>query len=470
MNAPAIPLLIPPQAIQAEQAVIGGCLIGGAEAWDRIADFVSVDDFYRDDHRRIMRHIESLAARGKEIDYMTVTQSILDSNEYDQTGGDAYLVEIASTTPGYSNIASYAKAVAEKALLRKLLVFSDRVQGLAMRAGSDGAQARIDEAEMLLTQLADSNAKGGELVPIREALGAVIEKIETRLALDSQNIISGLPTGLADVDELLDGLKGGDLIIVAGRPSMGKSALGMNIAEHAAFNLRKKVAVFSLEMSDQQLAARALSSVATVDNKRIQSGKLTDDDWDHLTNALGKMHEDNLFVDQSSALPVAQIRARCRRMQRKHGLDLVVIDYLQLIPGSGENRHQELSAITKALKAMAKDLGVPVIVLSQLSRKVEERSDKRPMLSDLRESGAIEEDADVVIMMYRDDYYHRESAFAGMAEVLIRKNRMGACGDATVIFQKEYSRFRDAVPAEINRARSEAGRVRVGNKGRARDE
>ena len=460
MNAPGFQLLLPPQAIEAEQAVIGGCLVGGAVAWDRVADVVAIDDFYRDDHRRIMRHIERLASLGKEIDFMTVSQSVRDTNEYDQTGGDAYLSEIAGNTPGYSNIANYAKVVAEKALLRKLLVFSDAVQGLAMRAGNDSAQARIDEAEMLLTQLADGNAKGGELVPIRTALGDVIERIETRLALGNPNVISGLPTGLADVDELLDGRKDGDLIIVAGRPSMGKSALGLNVAEHVAFEKRLPVAVFSLEMSSQQLAARALASVGTVDNKRIQNGKLTDDDWDRMTVALGKMHEDHLFVDQSSGIPVAQIRARCRRMQRKHGLALVVIDYLQLIPGSGENRHQELSAITKALKAMAKDLAVPVIVLSQLSRKVEDRSDKRPMLSDLRESGAIEEDADVVMMMYRDDYYHRESAFTGMAEVLVRKNRMGACGDATVVFQKEYSRFRDAVPAEIARAKTESGRVR----------
>ncbi len=439
MNAPNIRL--PPHAVESEQSILGGLIIGGESAWDRVADIVTEADFYRDDHRRIFGHIRRLAETGQVVDVLTVSDSIVATNEVDQTGGMAYLIEIANATPSAANIGSYARTVAEKARMRALLVFSDEVQGLALSAGQMTAQERIDEATGKLLALAEHGAGKGEPRSMGELLGSVVNSIEARMLRGGE--VSGLPTGFADLDAMLDGLKAGDLIIIAGRPSMGKSALALNIAENVALD-GKPVMVFSLEMSDAQLITRALSSVGRINSKTLASGRLTDDDWDRVTNAMGRLHKAPLIIDQTPALSAGQMRARARRQKRKGGLALIVIDYLQLMRGQGENRHQELSAITKALKAMAKDLGVPVVCLSQLSRKVEDRADKRPMMSDLRESGAIEEDADVIAMVYRDDYYRNDSPYMGLADILIRKHRMGECGDVRLAFQPEYSRFGDA--------------------------
>lgn len=439
MNAPEFRL--PPHAVESEQSVLGGLIIGGETAWDRIADIVTAADFYRDDHRRIFGHIRRLAETGQVVDVLTVADSIVASNEVDQTGGIGYLGEIANATPSAANIASYARTVAEKARMRALLAFADEVQGLALRPGQMTAQERIDEATGKLLALAEHGAGKDEPESMSELLGAVVNSIEARMLRGGE--VSGLPTGFTDLDATLDGLKAGDLIIVAGRPSMGKSALALNIAENVALN-GKPAMVFSLEMSAAQLTTRALSSAGRINNKTLASGRLTEDDWDKVTSAMGRLHRAPLIIDQTPALSAGQMLARARRQKRKGGLALIVIDYLQLMRGQGENRHQELSAITKALKAMAKDLGVPVICLSQLSRKVEDRADKRPMMSDLRESGAIEEDADVIAMVYRDDYYRDDSPFQGLADILIRKNRMGECGDVRLVFQPEYSRFGNA--------------------------
>jgi replicative DNA helicase len=440
MNAPT-QIILPPHSVESEQALLGGLLIAGETAWDRVADIVAEADFYRDDHRRIFSHIRRLSETGQTVDVLTVSNAIEASNEADQTGGLGYLGEIANATPSAANIASYARAVVEKSRMRALLVFSDHVQGLALRADGMTAQARIDEAEGLLMALAEGSIGKDEPAEMSALLGEVVNDIEARML--KGGAISGLSTGFTDLDEMLDGLKDGDLIILAGRPSMGKSALALNIAENVAL-ADKPVMVFSLEMSDKQLIKRSLSSVGRINNKVLDSGRLTDEDWDRVTNALGKLHRAPLIIDQTPALTAGQMRARARRQMRRGGLSLIVIDYLQLMSGKGENRHQELSAITKALKAMAKTLCVPVICLSQLSRKVEDRSDKRPMMSDLRESGAIEEDADVIAMLYRDEYYRPDSSFHGFAEVLIRKNRMGQCGDVRMVFQPEFSRFGDA--------------------------
>ncbi len=440
MNAP-MQIILPPHAVEAEQSVIGGLIVGGEVAWDRIADVLTETDFYRDDHRRIFRHARRMAETGQVIDVLTLADSIVAMNEADQTGGLSYLIEIANATPSAANIASYARTVVEKARMRALLAFSDEVQGLALRADGMTAQERIDEATGKILALAEGGAGKDEPKSMGELLGAVVNSIEERM--QRGGAVSGLPTGFADLDDKVDGLKAGDLIILAGRPSMGKSALALNIAENVALS-GKTVMVFSLEMSDAQLITRALSSVGRINSKTLASGRLTDDDWDRVTNAMGRLHVAPLIIDQTPALSAGQMRARARRQKRRGGLALIVIDYLQLMRGQGENRHQELSAITKALKAMAKDLGVPVVCLSQLSRKVEDRTDKRPMMSDLRESGAIEEDADVVAMVYRDEYYRPDSNFRGLAEILIRKNRMGECGDIRMVFQPEYSRFGDA--------------------------
>lgn len=448
MNAP-MQIVLPPHAVEAEQSVIGGLIVGGEVAWDRIADVLTETDFYRDDHRRIFRHARRMAETGQVIDVLTLADSIVAMNEADQTGGLSYLIEIANATPSAANIASYARTVVEKARMRALLEFSDEVQGLALRADGMTAQERIDEAAGKILALAEGGAGKDEPKSMSELLGAVVNAIEARRERGGE--VSGLPTGFSDLDEKLDGLKAGDLIILAGRPSMGKSALALNIAENVALS-GKPVMVFSLEMSDAQLITRALSSVGRINSKTLASGRLTDDDWDRVTNAMGRLHVAPLIIDQTPALSAGQMRARARRQKRRGGLALIVIDYLQLMRGQGENRHQELSAITKALKAMAKDLGVPVVCLSQLSRKVEDRTDKRPMMSDLRESGAIEEDADVVAMVYRDEYYRPDSNFRGLAEILIRKNRMGECGDIRMVFQPEYSRFGDADRGAIAQA------------------
>lgn len=448
MNAP-MQIVLPPHAVEAEQSVIGGLIVGGEVAWDRIADVLTETDFYRDDHRRIFRHARRMAETGQVIDVLTLADSIVAMNEADQTGGLSYLIEIANATPSAANIASYARTVVEKARMRALLAFSDEVQGLALRADGMTAQERIDEAAGKILALAEGGAGKDEPKSMSELLGAVVNAIDARRERGGE--VSGLPTGFSDLDEKLDGLKAGDLIILAGRPSMGKSALALNIAENVAL-AGKPVMVFSLEMSDAQLITRALSSVGRINSKTLASGRLTDDDWDKVTNAMGRLHVAPLIIDQTPALSAGQMRARARRQKRRGGLALIVIDYLQLMRGQGENRHQELSAITKALKAMAKDLGVPVVCLSQLSRKVEDRTDKRPMMSDLRESGAIEEDADVVAMVYRDDYYRPDSNFRGLAEILIRKNRMGECGDIRMVFQPEFSRFGDADRGAIAQA------------------
>lgn len=455
MNAP-MEIRLPPHSVDSEQSILGGLLVAGETAWDRIADLISETDFYRDDHRRIFRHIRALVESGQSVDVITVSTAIEASNEADQTGGLPYLVEIANSTPSAANIASYAKSVSEKAKLRALIAVADEIGALAFDAHNRPAQELLDEAEGRLMALAENvSTARDEPAPLNEILSGVIGDIEDRAARNCE--VSGLPTGLADLDRLIDGLKPGDLIILAGRPSMGKSALALNIAEHVAVVERKPVMVFSLEMSAKQLGQRMLSSLGRINNKRLASARLTDDDWDRMTAALGRLHTAPLVIDETPALSPAQIRARARRQIRKHkGLALIVIDYLQLMRGSGENRHQELSAITKALKSIAKSLHVPVLCLSQLSRKVEDRTDKRPMMSDLRESGAIEEDADVVAMVYRDEYYRPDTSWKGIAEVLVRKNRMGECGDVHLIFQPEFSRFCDADPSAIASAHAQA--------------
>jgi len=442
-----IDMRIPPHSVESEQSLLGGLLIGGEAAWDRIADLVGEADFYRDDHRRIFRHIGKLIQRSKPVDVVTAYESIEQSNEVDQTGGLAYLGEIANTTPSAANIKGYAQTVAEKASLRALLAVSGEIEALAWAAGSLPAMDRIDQATGKLMALSERGSSRDEPRQLSAVLGPVIERIEERKARGGS--VSGLPTGFADVDGLLDGLKSGDLIIIAGRPSMGKSAFALNIAENVAV-CGKPVMIFSLEMSAEQLAQRSLASIGGVESMKLSSGRMQDADWDLVSTALGVLHEAPLVIDSSASLSVAQMHARARRQKRKGGLGLIVIDYLQLMSGHGNNRNEELSAITRGLKLMARDLSVPVIVLSQLSRKVEERGDKRPMLSDLRESGAIEQDADVVMMLYRDEYYHDNSAWRGIAECLIRKNRMGPCGDIKLVFQAEFSRFRDADRATVS--------------------
>ncbi|MCX7167680.1 MAG: replicative DNA helicase [Rhodocyclales bacterium] len=437
-------LKLPPHAIEAEQSLIGGLLIDNA-AWDRIGDVVRETDFYRDDHRRIFRHIGKLIQLGRPADVVTVYESIEQSNEVDQTGGLGYLGEIANATPSAANIRRYAEIVRERAILRQLVTVGDEIAGNALNPAGRDVKQLLDDAEQRIFQIAEAgNRSNNGFVAIQPLLGEVVERMETLLARDSQSDITGVATGFADLDRMTSGLQPGDMVVVAGRPSMGKTAFALNIAEHVGVELRLPVAIFSLEMSGPQLATRFLSSVGRIESSKLRTGRLTDDEWDRMTVALGKLHEAPIHIDETGAINSTDLRARARRLHRQFGkLGLIIIDYLQLMSSNrdGENRATEISEISRSIKALAKELQVPIIALSQLSRKVEERNDKRPLMSDLRESGAIEQDADIIMMMYREEYYKPDTQDKGMAEVIITKHRNGPTDTVRLTFLGEYTKF-----------------------------
>jgi replicative DNA helicase len=437
-------LKLPPHSIEAEQSLIGGLLIDNA-AWDRIGDVVRETDFYRDDHRRIFRHIGKLIQMGRPADVVTVYESIEQSNEVDQTGGLGYLGEIANATPSAANIRRYAEIVRERAILRQLVTVGDEIAGNALNPAGRDVKALLDDAEQRIFQIAEAgNRSNNGFVPIQPLLGEVVERMETLLARDSQSDITGVATGFVDLDRITSGLQPGDMLVVAGRPSMGKTAFALNIAEHVGVELRLPVAIFSLEMSGPQLATRFLSSVGRIESSKLRTGRLTDDEWDRMTVALGKLHEAPIHIDETGAINSTDLRARARRLHRQFGkLGLIIIDYLQLMSSNrdGENRATEISEISRSIKALAKELQVPIIALSQLSRKVEERNDKRPLMSDLRESGAIEQDADIIMMMYREEYYKPDTQDKGVAEVIITKHRNGPTDTVRLTFLGEYTKF-----------------------------
>ncbi|MDP1609712.1 MAG: replicative DNA helicase [Sulfuritalea sp.] len=437
-------LKLPPHSIEAEQSLIGGLLIDNA-AWDCIGDVVRETDFYRDDHRRIFRHIGKLIQMGRPADVVTVYESIEQSNEIDQTGGLGYLGEIANATPSAANIRRYAEIVRERAILRQLVTVGDEIAGNALNPAGRDVKQLLDDAEQRIFQIAEAgNRSNNGFVAIQPLLGEVVERMETLLARDSQSDITGVATGFADLDRMTSGLQPGDMIVVAGRPSMGKTAFALNIAEHVGVELRLPVAIFSLEMSGPQLATRFLSSVGRIDQSKLRTGRLTDDEWDRMTVALGKLHEAPIHIDETGAINSTDLRARARRLHRQFGkLGLIIIDYLQLMSSNrmGENRATEISEISRSIKALAKELQVPIIALSQLSRKVEERTDKRPLMSDLRESGAIEQDADIIMMMYREEYYKPDTQDKGTAEAIIGKHRNGPVGTVRLTFLGEYTKF-----------------------------
>lgn len=440
MNAP-IPLLVPPHSTEAEQAVLGAVMMDNS-AMDRIADVLRESDFYRDDHRRIYRHMTRLLERGQPADVLTVAESLERSNESELSGGLAYLVDIANNTPSAANVRRYAVIVADRAMRRALLLASDEAQGDALRAGDESAQERLDKALGRFMALSEARIAGGEPTRISDSLGEVVDLIEQRAAGGG---VPGLSTGFADLDARTTGLHDGQLIIIAGRPAMGKTAFALNIAENCALG-GGVAAVFSMEMTKAELTQRSLASVGGIRFDAIRTGALTHDDWDLASAAMGKLHEARLVIDDTGGLTLGQLRAKARRIKRREKrLDLVVIDYLQMMEAdrSGETRNTELTAISRGLKAMAKDLSCPVVALSQLSRKVEERPNKRPFMSDIRESGAIEQDADVILLMYREEYYKPDTQDKGVAEVIIGKQRNGSTGEVRLSFQGEYCRFRN---------------------------
>ncbi|MBU0753217.1 MAG: replicative DNA helicase [Gammaproteobacteria bacterium] len=438
-------LKLPPHSVEAEQSLIGGLLLDN-NAWDRIGDLVADTDFYRDDHRRIFRHISRLIEVGRPADVVTVFEAIDKANEVEQTGGIAYLGEIANNTPSAANIRRYAEIVHERAVLRKLVTVGDEIAASALNPAGRDAKILLDEAEAKVFEIAEAGAKS--IQGFREVtglLGEVVEKIQDLYDRENPSDVTGVPTGFVDLDRMTSGLQAGDMIVVAGRPSMGKTAFALNIAEHVGVELRLPVAIFSLEMSGPQIAMRMLSSVGRIDQTRIRNGKLTDEEWDKMTGALGKLHDAPIEIDETGAINATDLRARARRLARKYGgkLGLIVIDYLQLMTSvrDNENRATEISEISRSIKALAKELRVPIIALSQLSRKVEERNEKRPLMSDLRESGAIEQDADLILMMYREEYYKPDTQDKGIAEVGIGKHRNGPTGTVKLTFLGEYTKF-----------------------------
>jgi replicative DNA helicase len=436
----------PPHSIEAEQSLLGALLLD-SHAFDKVVDLVSAEDFYRDDHRRIWRHISRLVDQNRPADVVTVSESIDASDDKDRTRGPAYLGALAQNTPSALNIRRYAELVRDKSAQRKLAHVATGIAEAALNPGGKDVGQMLDEAESRIFQIAESGARKDQgLQEIKPVLARVFERIDHLYQRDNPTDVTGVPTGYTHLDQMTSGLQGGDLIIVAGRPSMGKTSIALNIAEHVAVDNGLPVAIFSMEMSATQLAMRMLGSIARVDQHRMRTGRLNDKEWRHLSEAMGKLHETPIHIDEGGALTAIEVRARARRLKRQYSrLGLVVIDYIQLMAASsrGENRATEISEISRSLKAMAKELDVPVIALSQLNRAVDQRPDRRPVMSDLRESGAIEQDADLIMFIYREVVYKPDlpEDQRGIAEVIVGKQRNGPIGTVRLTFLGQHTRF-----------------------------
>lgn len=448
MNAPQDPQLeslkVPPHSVEAEQSVLGGLLLDNA-AWDRIADFLSQGDFYRYDHRIIFEHIGRLIASTRPADVVTVYEALTTSVKAEEVGGLAYLNALAQNTPSAANIRRYAEIVRDRAVLRRLVSVADEISADAFNPQGKEVRQLLDEAESKVFSIAEEGARGNQgFLEIGPLLTQVVERIDTLYHTANPSDVTGTPTGFVDLDRMTSGMHGGELIIVAGRPSMGKTAFSMNIGEYVAVEYGLPVAVFSMEMPGTQLTMRMLGSIGRLDQHRMRTGRLTDEDWPKLTHAVQKMSEAQLFIDETGGLNPMELRSRARRLARQCGkLGLIIVDYLQLMSGSsaGENRATEISEISRSLKSLAKELDVPVIALSQLNRGLEQRPNKRPVMSDLRESGAIEQDADVILFIYRDEVYNPDSPDKGTAEIIIGKQRNGPIGPVRLTFLGQYTKF-----------------------------
>ncbi len=438
-------LRVPPHSIEAEQAVLGGVFLD-KDAWVKVVERVAEDDFYRRDHRIIFRAIAGLDEEGQPFDIVTVAEWLENRQLLDDAGGLSYLAGIAENTPSASNIAAYADIVRKRSILRQLISATSEIGETVFNPMGRSSEEILDQAEQRVFEIAEQENRGRKSYrQIKDLLAIAIDRVDELFHKD--NPITGIATGFDDFDNLTAGLQPADLIIVAGRPSMGKTAFAINIAEHAAIKEKKTVAIFSMEMPGEQLAMRMMASLGRIDQQKLRTGKLHDDDWPRLTSTVAMMQDTRMFIDDTPALSPAELRARCRRIAREHGLDMIVVDYLQLmqVAGSTENRATEISEISRTLKAMAKELSVPVIALSQLNRSLEQRPNKRPVMSDLRESGAIEQDADVIAFIYRDEVYNEESTDKGIAEIIIGKQRNGPIGTVRLAFLGQYTRFENYI-------------------------
>jgi replicative DNA helicase len=437
-------LKLPPHSLEAEQSVLGGLLIDN-DAWDKIIDILKESDIYREDHRLIYRHIGQLIAASKPADVITVFESLKSVDKADDVGGLEYLNALAQNVPSAANIRRYAELVRDRGILRKLIGVADQISSTAFNTQGKPVSEILDEAEAKVFSIAEEGSRGAQgFADIQSLLTKAVERIDELYSRDGNNEVTGIPTGFTDLDRMTSGLQEGDLVIVAGRPSMGKTAFSINIGEHVALETGMPVLVFSMEMGGAQLAMRMLGSVGRLDQNRLRTGRLNTDDWPRLTHAIQKLNDTQIYIDETPALTPVELRARARRQARVCGkLGLIIVDYLQLMSSNsqGENRATEISEISRNLKGLAKELNCPVIALSQLNRSLEQRPNKRPIMSDLRESGAIEQDADLILFIYRDEVYNPDSADLGTAEIIVGKQRNGPIGHCRLTFLGQFTKF-----------------------------
>ncbi len=439
-------LRLPPHSVEAEQSVLGGLMLDSA-AWDQVADRVLAEDFYRNDHRLIFEAVAGLIERNQPCDAVTLSGHLESQGVLDQVGGLAYLGALARDTPTAANIRAYADIVRERSVLRQLITAGNDIVSNALEPEGREAREIVDAAERVVFEIAERGSRGKVgFQPLKAILPGVVEKIDEMYHSDGK--LTGISTGFKMLDDMTSGLNAGDLIIIAGRPSMGKTTLAVNIAENAALGAGKSAAIFSMEMSSESLTLRMISSLGRINQGHLRSGRLSEEDWPRIDSAMTQLGAAKIYVDETPALTPTEVRARARRLKRERGLDLIVVDYLQLmqVPGTKENRATEISEISRSLKALAKELKVPVIALSQLNRGVEQRENKKPVMSDLRESGAIEQDADVILLIYREEFYDNNTTRKGIADIIIAKQRNGPTGEVQMTFLGQYTKFENYAP------------------------
>jgi len=437
------PLKVPPHSIEAERSVLGGLMLD-ENAWDSVSSTITAEDFYRSDHRTIFRCMTDLVERNQPLDIITISEALEGVGELENVGGLAFISDLASSTPTASNINAYAQIVNERATVRSLISVAHEIADSGFNPEGRSSAELIDEAESKVFRIADERPSSGGPESIRPVLTRAVDRIDQ--LYQTKGALTGVSSGFQDLDRMTSGLQASDLVVVAGRPSMGKTAFMMNLAESAAINGTDPVVVFSMEMPSESLIFRMLSSLGSIDQTKIRTGQLDDTDWPKMTSAITMLNDKPFFFDDTPALTPNEIRSRSRRIAREHGsLGMIVLDYIQLMQVSGtiENRAGEISEISRSLKAIAKEFDCPVVAGSQLNRGLEQRNDKRPVMSDLRESGAIEQDADVIIAIYRDEVYHKDSGEEGTAEIIILKQRNGPIGTVKLAFQGRFTKFED---------------------------
>jgi replicative DNA helicase len=438
-------LRLPPHSVEAEQSLLGGLMMD-QRAWDQVADVTSSEDLYRADHRLIFAAIAALVERNQPPDAVTVSEHLQRLGQLEAAGGLPYLARLVEDTPSAANIRAYALIVRDHAMLRRLIEIGGDIAASAHATEGQTASELVDRAEQRVFEIAEKGQRrGAGFVSLKSILPKTIDRLD--FLSHSTSEITGVSTGFVEMDKMTAGLQRGELVIIAGRPSMGKTTLAINIAENAALGNKVPAAIFSMEMSAEQLSFRMLSSIGRIEQTRLRTGKLHEEDWPRVDSAVSMMSDAPIFIDDSGALTPTEVRARARRLKREHGLGLIVVDYLQLmqVTGTVENRATEISEISRSLKALAKELDVPVVALSQLNRSVEQRQDKRPVMSDLRESGAIEQDADLILFIYREEVYERDTPRKGIADIIIAKQRNGPVGDFRLTFLGQFTRFENLV-------------------------